>query len=163
MSVDWSKPIEAVDNNGKVCIVKRLFSPEGTYHVAPTLDGGWFAFNENGEHSSPFCGWRIRNVAQHTPTPDELTKRMEELVRKVSQYPRTTSNVDDWAEEARAIVALLPAPVDTDEAEAQKLNNDSPYDLTGLDRDQAVRNVQYIGATILAAIKRGRALERGEA
>lgn len=161
MSVNWSRPIEAVHVDGRVMPVQRFIGLNGT-NVMPTLDGGWFSFCEDGRHSFLECPWRIRNVAQPAPTPDDLTKRMEELVRKVSQYPRTTSNVDDWAEEARAIVALLPSPVDTDETEAQKLNNESPYDLTGLDRGQAVRNVKYIKATILAAIKRGRALERGE-
>lgn len=62
----------------------------------------------------------------------------------------------------RDLGLILPEPVDPDEAEAQKLNNDSPYDLTGLDDEHAARNVRYIGATILAAIKRGRELALAE-
>lgn len=129
-----------------------------------------------------YAGFERSNVAQpdHLPDarnmiptlPDDLNARMVALVKAMAVTetgePFSYCSFNGFGitpseayAKARAIVAEMD-PVDGDEREAQKLNDDSPYDLTGLDAEHAARNVRYIGATILAAIKRGRALERGE-
>lgn len=85
MSVDWSKPIEAVDGNGRVVPVVSDDKPghRGSRHVAPTLDGGWFAFRDDGTHSAVACGWRIRNVAEEVKMDDGVKFKVGDRVRCV--------------------------------------------------------------------------------
>lgn len=82
--------------------------------------------------------------------PPEVVERMIGFVRNVSEM--TTSAMDDL-EEARAIAALLPEPVDPDLLEAKAIVKEAYPEMRA---DYAGRRISIA----LAAIKRGRDLER---
>lgn len=161
MSVDWSRPIEAVHDDGRVVPVIIMSGPDsdGDYGVTPAPDGTHNCFRADGSkwvggYIHGDTGWRIRNVTQPAPTPDELTKRMEALVRDMATLVGGAT-YSQLQTEARAIVAMLPEPVDPDEAEARDLVRMAYPDMKD---DYQGRRLDIA----LAAIKRGRALERGE-
>ena len=98
-----------------------------------------------------------RNVAEpkglttNEPLPsDDIAKRMEALVRRMSNERDYPCQIVDWRNEARAIVALLPEPVDADREEAKKIAL-----WHGLDSDAAIEAIE-----IGIAHGRTRALER---
>lgn len=170
--IDWSGELEAVHEDGRTMPASSsasgmLGGKRVQWKYWPQ-NAGWIDYDTGLSADHP--GWRIRNVPQSTPQADtkpDLTAEEQalELARMVAEWPvqmfvynDTLNKMNEARQKARGIVALLPEPVDPDEAEAQRLNDDSPYDLTGLDEQHAARNVRYIHATILAAIKRGRAL-----
>ncbi|MBB4618975.1 hypothetical protein [Sphingomonas abaci] len=122
-TIDWSKPIEALHEDGRVVAVRRLFSPPGTYHVGPHLEGGWFAFDSDGKHITRHCPWRIRNVPQPTPQADtkpDLTARKNAMtvaeVREMLAHDEATiiATLIDWG-------FALPEPADPDEEAVQSI------------------------------------------
>lgn len=166
--INWSQPIEAVHEDGRVVAVCRCDSPEGAYHISPSLPGGWFAFGSDGAHLAHNAGWRIRNVA--TPPADartapnggevgpEVVERMIALVREVARMPKGYSGYasirNAAGDEARAIVALLPEPVDADEQYARDLIREQGWLGVGEIGGQAVLRM------IATAHRAGRVLEK---
>lgn len=159
--VDWSKPIEAYHTDGRICPATKVYG-----ETSWRCDGHWWHSNRI-DGSTGFDGWRIRNVAQPTlihptaPIPSEVgpevVERMIALVRAVSEHGGTMVNLA----EARAIVALMPEPVDADRVEVRRIVADAlPQKLrAGIlagDEDHTVS----ITAP-LACLKRGRALAQG--
>lgn len=121
--INWSGELEAVHEDGRVVPVKVASTfPDhhGDYRTIdiPAGDANewWFA---NGV-SRCTDKWRIRNVTpQPTPQADtkpDVTARMEALVRKMADG---RGHMTNDCKEARAIVALLPEPVDGDVLEAR--------------------------------------------
>jgi hypothetical protein len=166
--IRWDEPIEAVHEDGRVvAVVAAAPDIDGDRQTAPTLEGGYDLFCPDG---SSWSGgpWRIRNVAQApetgstAPIPSEVgpevTERMIALVRSMAREEAGWVNFD----EARAIVALLPEPVDADLLEVRRIVADAlPEKLrAGIlagDEDHTVS----ITAP-LACLKRGRALAAGD-
>lgn len=91
-------------------------------------------------------------------TAAEQLDRMEALVRRMARERHGRRGCD--YDEAKAIVAELPPPpaIDPDVAEAQRLQNASPYNLDAM---HAVTN-GHIHTLIVAALKRGRERAHGE-
>lgn len=193
--VDWSAPIEAVHEDGRV---SRGVMFEGYAKSHPEAAMCWMPtefrtyFGRDGEPIYPECGWRIRNVLQPAadakgidstdtlPTAPsggevgpEVVERMIALVRRLSAsldkgstvFP-SLSSMEHYAE-ARAIVALLPEPVDADLVEARRI---AVEQLTAPGQSEVFlgliadgTNDHYSEVRIaLAAIKRGRALAAGD-
>jgi len=95
-----------------------------------------------------------------------VVDKVEAFVRKIAAmgFVMPHFNLASLSEEARAIVAELPQPVDPDLLEARKIEYDI-CDEQGIDPEPALRGEwdDKPGVRgVLAAIKRGRALERGE-
>jgi len=159
--VDWSRPIEAVHEDGRVVPAQRLRhdadntwpDENGQFHVCSNAGMFW---ESNGKPWRADRGYRIRNVQPTTPELDPaLWDRMVALVRWMAdRYDNGRSDDESvardaypWMRDARAIVGDLPKPVDPDLIEARKLAaevEDFPH---GSLEDLA-----------LAAIKRGRQL-----
>jgi hypothetical protein len=97
---------------------------EGDRRISPVLDDSYAWFRSDGSGWMSGNKWRIRNVTpQPTPQADakpDVTARMEALVRTVADETSLTSWLDHTAE-ARAIVALLPEPVDPDLIQAREV------------------------------------------
>jgi len=89
-----------------------------------------------------------------TPYPDEAVERAIALARKIDGEALSHSG-GTWAAEARAIVALLPVPVDPDIAIATKLAHDL-YPM----RAEPFHAGSSLIRDIASGIKRGRELER---
>lgn len=100
------------------------------------------------------------------PISEPIAKRMEALVRRVADDEHFSDSAEARAvtREARAIVALLPEPVDADLVEARKLAcENSRWDRSSDQwRDVMTGKQDRIPmvSVALAAIRRGRALER---
>lgn len=165
--VDWGKPIEAYHEDGTtvgMTFHKPIYD-DGVW-VYKTFDSPSGKSNENWrEDGSDFCagsGWRIRNVAELSDTsgqlpPDDIAKRMEALVREMAG----AGDIRAMTDEARAIVALLPEPVDADLVEARRLA--VSFRSGEKIRDEILtceRDAEEAIQALLAAIKHGRALER---
>lgn len=138
--IDWSKPIEAVHEDGDVIPVVVAEGPdsEGDYRLTQALESEnqalWFKADGQqlyglgfGIGTRPRKPWRIRNVPQPTPQADtkpDLTARMEAVMR---EYARGCNDLIQRADgvhrttfsEALAIVAQLSEPVDPDLIEAR--------------------------------------------
>lgn len=117
--IDWSGELEAVHEDGRTIGVKvTREGSDGARHVAASCsqppkdwEDGYHKFD--GTSFAPDDPWRIRNVPQPTPQADtkpDLTARddMEKLVRDLA----ASDTRGCFAVRARAIVALLPDPVD---------------------------------------------------
>jgi len=118
--IDWSGELEAVHEDGRVIgVFAGHVDAEGDHMVRSK--GQWPEdwcdgyHHPDGSSTEPTDKWRIRNVTpQPTPQVDtkpDLTARMEALVRTVADETSLASWLDHTFE-ARAIVALLPEPVD---------------------------------------------------
>lgn len=168
IKIDWSKPIEAVHTDGRVvsvetwggvdscgdCVTKpKIDGVEGIWCSDGTPWGVDYTGREAMKH------WRLRNVAPATPTPTRtaLEQRMEDLVR------HSAVNASGYTQdEARAILAELE-PVDGDLLEARKIAVSETVDTEWQEQMLAGKSDNNPRVVIaLAAIKRGRALERGE-
>lgn len=127
LKVDFSGRLEAVHRDGRIGGVEphaRPFSYGQVYGGLAGIGhwdqhyGGW---DERGEPCNERNPWRIRNVAEpkglinSETLSDDLAKRMEACIRAAA-----AGKPFDMAE-ARAIVALLPKPVDADEQYARDL------------------------------------------
>lgn len=80
--VDWSRPIEAVHEDGRVVAVTAVRADDGDMITDQDLDGCRRSFRrDTGKSWLSHVHWRIRNVAQpEVPTPSpELTARMAEV------------------------------------------------------------------------------------
>lgn len=111
--VDWTKPIEAVHEDGDV----RSATSRGAYHVV--IGGVDYYTAGDGEVTS--TPWRIRNVKAAKPAiSDELVERMVTLVQQL-QSNYCMSVPPEVFSEAAAIVAELPQPTDPAIAEARRL------------------------------------------
>ncbi len=99
---------------------------------------------------------------------DPIAKRMETLVRQMASPRWSTANNENYVE-ARAIVALLPEPVDADLVEARRIVADDVFHSfknKGFSKELAQKYLSgdmddsaYIRLA-LAGMKAGRALER---
>jgi len=159
--IDWSAPIEAVHEDGRVVAVKISMGPYAgnQYDLTPELPNddpegfGHFTFAEDGSHH--IAKWRIRNVAtKPVRTAAEMLGRLEALARRLAAPDQPgvhyVTQMEPLREEARAIVAEMTPPVDPDLIEARKIAAEAEDAPHGTLEDVA-----------LAAIKRGRELERG--
>jgi hypothetical protein len=163
--IDWSRPIEAVHENGRVERIEPTTLPsQNNMHYAGRVGAGKFAFAKDGYPLSALCPWRIRNVAEphyasvhSSGVPDVLVERMAAVVRwYASGGPgRTFDGLSPYAE-AKAIVALLPGPVDPDEAEAERIIRDL---ILCNDDDITHRRVKRL---LVDAVRAGRALASRE-
>ncbi len=160
LKVDWGRPIEAVHEDGRVVAVHSCEpDKDGDRKVIPVLDGYYDLFLPDGRSWSD-GPWRIRNVAEvngNSRAPsDNLAKRMEALVRRIADEEHFSDSAEARAvtREARAIVALLPEPVDADEAEIDRLMADFKALGATMTKGQRARSLAS------AALARGRALER---
>lgn len=168
--INWSAPIEAVHEDGRVVGVHlggEAENPDsaGDHYTLPSLNGDiagiWRPDGSSWLGADP--GWRIRNVAKPVATSDDLTARMEALVRKMTGYHGAGEigdghHASELCEEARAIVALLPDVVDARELQMAK-EIAQRRDLLPVNQE-AVQD--KIIETLVEAIKRGRELQKGE-
>jgi len=157
MTIDWSRPIEAVHRDGRVKSMTlngaRDFDSDGVYFTDDipdpcTCNSGWYA---NGQNRVPKSPWVIHNVVEH-PTPTQYAPELVERMVALAKSVVNGSNPALFYEQARSIVSDLPQEVDPDLIEARERLNLSFVPRT----DEAE-------ALALACIKRGRQLERGEA
>lgn len=130
--IDWTKPIEAVHEDGRV--VSASFTggvaSDGSVWVYGDFHDGsghWFSQKGWAKHTP----YRIRNVQQpETAYQHELVERMVAFIREMSVKgsgfsPETNIYmVASQFDEARAIVAELPKPIDPALTEARKLAAD---------------------------------------
>jgi len=175
-TINWQGPLEAFnETSGAVWSVQLIgdtrYVPRDTQpmRISPALPDGAAWFGEDGNH--PWSVWRIRNVAQPkvmqdhmnaeggaTRTTDEqlthYAERCKALVEKMAKYGSHDPDGHSYDEDARAIVASM-VEVDPDE----QLAHDMATARTFWNSDELH---QHAVALSLAAIRRGRALERGE-
>lgn len=102
-------------------------------------------------------------TTNETLPSDPIAKRMEALVRAMASPRWSTANNENYVE-ARAIATLLPEPVDADLVEARECvaavyEAASRHDLAKITRDGG-QDKRLRVQSALAAIRRGRALER---
>jgi len=157
-AVDWSRPIEAVHEDGRVVAVHLGGEDEnpdkqGDHYTLPSLNGDapgiWQRDGTSWMNAD--AGWRVRNVPEH-PTPTQYAPELvERMVALMKAMTGKTYMQPEHYEEARSIVSDLPQKVDPDLIEARERLNLSFVPCT----DEAE-------ALALACIKRGRQLERGE-
>lgn len=154
--IDWSAPIEAVHEDGRVVPVSTVRVAGKSVQITPRLEGGSWWFGIDGTHGVKAVPWRIRNVTtKPVRTAAEMLERMEALTRKyaASQSPSAL------AEEARAIVAEMTPPVDPDLIEARKIMRGQLM-MTNGSRFDNMRQ-EDLETLAVNALKRGRELERG--
>ncbi|MBI0474236.1 hypothetical protein D9601_02505 [Sphingomonas sp. MA1305] len=181
--VDWGAAIEAVHEDGRVVPVVATRHERDSHRIEGDIGYDYTWATHSGQTASP---WRIRNV----PTPtNEVRERMEAAIRrhvagKIMMYDDAVGPNLSVEAEFRAIVALLD-PVDGDLLIAREMaaddllasvhtamistlvTTDDGEPLEGEAAAQAIvagrcdQTVPVRGR--LAAIKRGRALERGDA
>jgi len=180
-TIDWNGKLEAVHENGKVVSITDIRQDDdGDWFTHQLRDGQFTCFGPNdcGGWHAPGTKWTIRNVAEakavEAPethrqgtngvrTGVEALERLEALELLVRRMAVDDIGVHEAFAEARA---LAPEPVDPDLVEAreacaihaQRLND---YGLAAEYRSGELDQQFEMQAT-LAAIKRGRALERGE-
>jgi hypothetical protein len=136
MSVDWTKPIEAVHEDGRTEAMEfDGFGNDGQPETNGSPSDGksnryWWT---NGRDRCT-SGWRIRNVAKSVRTAADMLERMEALVRRATNSPDRIIG-----EEARAIVAEMTPPVDKLEYVIQQAL-DNGNDITAYEIAEAVRN-----------------------
>lgn len=167
-AVDWSRPIEAVHEDGRVAAVELdpgYSQPDndGEYalRVGPPGHEMSDLVHGDGRSTDPDNPWRIRNVPEH-PTPTqyapELVERMVAFVRQCARgfyyagVNEDAASAYEIVRGAKSIVSDLPQEIDPDLIEARERLNLSFVPRT----DEAE-------ALALACIKRGRQLERGDA
>lgn len=135
MTMDWSKPIEAVHEDGRTVAMKVAQLNAGAYadndHWLATSDGsrfpgapgsGWGNWARKDGQLNGQPGWRIRNVQpdgtleiQGTPDPQYPPEVVERMVALVRQYAADDSAVVQRADgeyrspcaEARAVATEL--------------------------------------------------------
>lgn len=168
--VDWSHPIEAWNPiTGKTVPMQLEGGRGGSRYTqdCPDPSTSNTSWREDGANRCVGSPWRIRNVAQpaaDAPTAPsggevgpEVVERCIALVRAAAERERTGYNwtfPQEWHAEARAIVALLPEPVDGDLVEARKICERINPEMHAVSGD--------LEEVALAAIKRGRALAAGD-
>ena len=124
--LDLTQPITAHHRDGRVVTAIRhgngnvSWESGGNHHCLFVIDG---------ELQASLGGWTIRNTAKQggwvlrdeyaakpsTPSNEELTQRMEKLVRRIANPGSVDHNAPDYrscVDEARSIVSDLPKPVD---------------------------------------------------
>lgn len=169
-AIDWSAPIEAVHEDGRVQHVKICDETATRRRVRPSLEGAWWFDATDGKHEVPGFQWRIRNVQPATQTQtltaQEHLARMEALVRKMAMADKAEVAIMGTGQreaylEARALVAEMEPVVNGDLVEARRIvketNVMASYDYEGGGFDSTP-----IIQAALAAIKRGRELARGD-
>lgn len=192
VGVDWSKPIEAVHDDGRiVSVCLSQHQPHAKMkNVEPSLDeGSTFTFMADGSHYAPHVRWRIRNTQNYTeqvmeladaatlfekqvrepstiPVDKALWERVVGLIRDMAGWPTASTPPIRFELEARAIAELLRPVVDEDLIEAREVAA-SMYDngrneLLASNVRKGLRDDGMDVSIALAAIARGRALERGE-
>lgn len=173
MAVDWSKPIEAAHEDGRVVPVtfagddKADRLPISIRPPVPSREGGVAQyFNRDGSRTGN-CGWRIRNVQPAATKPaisDELVERAFTLIKEMAATPDHLKG--SWTREAAAIVAELPQRVDPDVLAVRKIMHAQQRAMTP--PDSGWGNMSYEKGSydhteqFQAALAAYRALERGE-
>lgn len=173
MRVDWTKPIEAVHEDGRTFAAVFDYGQNGDHYWIESgkepEDCALFYY-ESGEPASPtYKNWRIRNVQPAATKPaisDELVERMVAAVRQHASgsaevLQRSDGEYRSLYAECMAIAAELPQSVDPDLLEARKCAVPYVDALTSDILEGGYDSSSQVSAA-LAAIKRGRALERGE-
>lgn len=158
--IDWSRPIEAVHDDGRVVAVDSKQSTKWNAHYwAVSFENNHLIFDDFGKADG--TPWRIRNVAQPDRTPAQVA-RMEALVRRVANWHPvdvvTTDGVAQMAEDASEALAILNEidPIDRDPSEASDLALMHGF-------GHGHMNFGDARELALAALKRGRELQkRGE-
>lgn len=113
MGLDWDKPLEAIDSDGRIQAVEFTGQKDGRdfyiKSIEPTYDDWLDGYHRpDGTSILSSESWTLRNRPTTIRTAAEHLERMEAFVRKAATW-----NVVG-AEEARAIVAELPPVVDDD-------------------------------------------------
>jgi len=176
-SIDWTAPIEAVHEDGTVKpvqLIKGYATPDksGAYGVEGV---GWDlgvsdTFLPNGANEYPrSSSWSIRNVlkSEAVRTTDEQLTHYAERCKALVERMAAMNPISEVAmmhtsefDEARAIVASM-VEVDGDLVEARKCAVPFVDAITNDILDGGYDSSSQVQAA-LAAIRRGRALERGE-
>lgn len=174
MDVDWTKPIEAVHEDGRVVSAHVEDKPIDDMDSVGVrrADKVYMHVKQDGTYYSVGYGdgWRIRNVQPAVAKPAEidaaLVERMVAALRLAADMGSMShaDDIDAAGEAARAIVAELPEPVDADLLEARKLACENSRWERNCDQWRATEegrqdHIPMVRAA-LAGIKRGRALER---
>jgi hypothetical protein len=188
VSVDWSKPIEAIHTDGRVVPVRLIETdPSEPYtprKISPRLtnpDAWWFQEDGLWDSRRPH-DWRIRNVAQ-APETTRTAPSGGEVGPEVHSFlvPKLTeAQAREWvatnapgakADGLLAFLAehsaLLPEPVDADLVEARELLAQR-YETFGDNVNAAAArrgdwdNVDGYIPWLVKALARGRALAAGD-
>lgn len=177
--INWSAPIEAVHEDGRVVgavVEDNAVPPDDMTWGVRRNDRRYMHVENDGtpySRMNDFKGWRIRNVAKAAETGPtapsggevgpEVVERMIAFLRRLDGWDGSYALASDMTE-ARAIVALLPKPVDADLVAARravsemKLFQHVAHQILAGAWDE----LGIIGAT-RDAIRSTRALEKGEA
>jgi len=108
--IDWSKPLEAVHEDGRVVAVEHLEpgSVRTEWSIRPKLDTWYHVFMPDGRSVSPVSGWRIRNVQPSTPSPDpQLYQEMVELIERVARADNGGFAMSGCIGDARSLAKRL--------------------------------------------------------
>ncbi len=178
--VDWGKPIEAWNPITNETVPMQLEEFVGSSPVTedcpdPSTSNTWW--RQDGANRCVGSPWRIRNVVKHVQPDigilmtDPIAKRMEALEAilqslaffyagaergSVTSFTVNGQLVRDIED---AIVALLPEPVDADLVEARKVVRENNR-MASYNYEDGSFDATPIVQCALAAIRRGRALER---
>jgi len=182
--IDWTQPLEAVWNGGSA--YPAVVHPHANAYSF-NHDVRWDTekktcvgrFYNSGQPYPGMSGWRIRNRRPEPLPADTVTvgremhERMVALMRKMGapqagEGKQKYVAIDGTAmvAEARAIVAMLPDPIDPDLIEARECVA-GVYDAAGrgdlaVQTRQGGQDNRLRVQSALAAIRRGRALAAAE-
>lgn len=158
MTIDWSRPIEAVHEDGRVVPagepVENSYGRSVKFVVPERSKERHLVTDTGGVWGSD---WRIRNVPEH-PTPTqyapELVKMTEAEVRDMLAYDADTivQTMREWG-----FVSDLPQDVDPDEKQIDRIMGDLQC------AGYMFANPQQAREAAKFALARGRQLQRGEA
>lgn len=173
VAVDWSKPIEAVHESNTVRRATAGFlGGKPVVHIHGIGDNWYVQGNEVGGTK-----WTIRNVQTPTPAIDPaLVERMVTLVRGMREATKDNHTgkyavAHNAYREARDIMDIIepevPEKIDEDLLTAREiaLRYSLPAQLSSLssyNTNQGKFDDHQVMHALQAAIRRGRALERGE-
>lgn len=132
--LDLTQPLEAVHKaTGAVALVSLWAEDADCFIINAPIEGCWIVFQNDGSHLSGRCPWSIRNAdltaKPSTPSNEELTQRMEKLVRLLAECEPCGNDEGEikMIAIAKAIVSDLPKPVDPidpDDALAESIADD---------------------------------------
>lgn len=166
MTIDWTKPIEAVHLSGDILSIfavrphgNQFWHHTGLIGSPPATEIIYLNDTECCKHSADdMLGWKVRNVQSDTvPVDRALWERCVFLVSDMAQSENrlmASMETKNFYNRAIDLAKLLPVEVDPDEAEAMAFATSRNWNYgDGIDNSM----VRYA----LAAIKLGRELERG--
>jgi hypothetical protein len=177
-TINWQEPIETVDGDAvKLRWPQQALGVSGTIEVMIAGDDVSRTYNRDGKHYNQEMP-DIRNTKpeqakdKSVSPADDIAARMEKALRKLAAEDirsHQSDGVQAAIFEARNIVAELPEVVDGDLLEAREIACEqlmsfgaSSEMIAADDISKGERDDAIVVHVALAAIRRGRALERGE-